>query len=111
MGAVDIFSRFMGPIGGLANTVTATFSNHIRSKDAPTQVAYLSSEYEFGWSWRDIEGSGIEGIHQCSAFFRIRKEVYYLQVHIDLMTEWQRFGPWIKSYDYIIAVPVESSDS
>jgi len=108
MDSINIFTRFMGPIGGLTSGVTAVFKSFFRTKDTPTQVAYLSSEEEFGWSWRDMEGYGIEGIHQCSAFLRIRKEVKYLQVHLDFITDWRRFGAWMRSYDYVIAVPPEN---
>ena len=109
MTSIDIFSRFMGPYGGVVSGVTALFKNWFRTKDSPTQVAYMSADDEFGWSWRDAEQFGIEGIHQCSAALRTRKEVKYLNVHLDFITDWRRFGAWMKTYDYIIAVPQEAA--
>jgi len=109
MTSIDIFSRFMGPYGGVVSGVTALFKNWFRTKDSPTQVAYMSADDEFGWSWRDAEQFGIEGIHQCAAALRTRKEVKYLHVHLDFITEWRRFGAWMKAYDYIIAVPQEAA--
>ena len=111
MTSIDIFTRFMGPYGGLASGVTALFKNWFRTKDSPTQVAYMSADDEFGWSWRDAEQFGIEGIHQCSAALRARKEVKFLQVHLDFITDWRRFGAWMKTYDYIIAVPQETASN
>jgi hypothetical protein len=107
MTSVDIFTRFMGPFGGMTSGVTALFKNWFRTKDTPTQVAYLSSDEEFGWSWRDSENFGIEGIHQCSAALRTRKEVKFLQVHVDFITEWRRFGAWMRAYDRIMALQSE----
>ena len=109
MTSIDIFSRFMGPYGGVVSGVTALFKNWFRTKDSPTQVAYMSADDEVGWSWRDAEQFGIEGIHQCAAALRTRKEVKYLHVHLDFITEWRRFGAWMKAYDYIIAVPQEAA--
>jgi hypothetical protein len=104
MTSIDVFSRFLGPYAGVASGVTAVFKNWFRTKDTPTQVAYLSSDDEFGWSWRDAENYGIEGLHQCSAALRVRKEVSFLQVHVDMITDWRRFGAWMKSMDYVIQI-------
>ncbi len=111
MTSIDIVSRFMGPFAGTTTGVTALFKNWFRTKDTPTQVAYLSSDEEFGWSWRDAENFGIEGIHQCSAALRTRKEVKFLQVHLDLITEWRRFGAWMRAYDQVLQVPQEAAPS
>jgi hypothetical protein len=105
---VNLFTRFMGGVlGNPISGLTAIFKNFIPRKDSPTQVAYFCSEEEFGWRWQHVENlsTGIEGIHQASAFMRTRKELRYLQVHVDLITDWRRFGAWVKGFDYIIAVP------
>jgi hypothetical protein len=105
---VNLFTRFMSSaLGNPISGLTAIFKNFIPKKDSPTQVAYFCSEEEFGWRWQHVENlsTGIEGIHQCSAFMRTRKELRFLQVHVDLITDWRRFGAWAKGFDYIIAVP------
>lgn len=109
MDSVNVFTRFMGPLGGLSSGVTAVFKNFFKTKDTPTQVAYLSGEEEFGWNWIDAENFGIEGIHQCSALLRVRKEVKYLQVHVDVVTDWRRFGAWVKPVDFILTLPAAES--
>jgi hypothetical protein len=105
---VSIFDSFLSPMRGLATGVTTVFKNFVGRKDTPTQIAYMSSENEFGWVWRDTQDFGIEGLHQCSAFFRVRKEVAHLQVHIDFIADWRRFGAWVKPADYLVTLTQET---
>jgi hypothetical protein len=59
---------------------------------------------EFGWIWREQEGFGIEGIHQCMALLRTHKSIKFILVHVELITDWKKFGAWIKKIDYIVPV-------
>lgn len=102
MDSVSLFTRYMGPIEGVVSGVTAAFRGFFPTKDTPNQIAYQSGDTEFGWTWQDSEQFGIEGIHQCAAMLRVRKEVKYLQVHVDMVTEWRRFGAWMKPVDFVM---------
>ncbi len=101
---VDAVAQHLGPIGGIAHSVTAIFRTFFPAKDHISQIAYMDSINEFGWIWRLAEGSPIEGIHNCMALFRTHKEVKFLRVKVQVITDWRRFGAWSKSYNYIIPV-------
>ena len=87
--------------------MTAVFRTFFPAKDHISQIAYMSSPTAFGWIWREAEGSPIEGIHRCMTLLRTHREVKYLMVKVELITDWKRFGAWVKTYKYII--PVKAS--
>jgi hypothetical protein len=97
---VEFAARFMGPVGGL---VSAFQSSH-KGNRAPTQIAYQSSDSEFGWTWYQSADTPIEGLHRCAALLQVPLKVAYLHVAVDLITDWRRFGPWKKSFDFQIPV-------
>lgn len=97
---VEFASRFMGPLGGL---VSAFQSSHKAPKN-PTQIAYQSSDSEFGWTWYQSADTPIEGLHRCAALLEVPAKVAYLHVAVDLITDWHRFGAWKKSFDFQIPV-------
>lgn len=106
---VDALAQHLGPIGGIASNVTAVFRTLFPAKDHINQIAYMDSVNEFGWIWRESEGSPIEGIHKCMALFRVHKGVKFLKVRVKIVTDWKRFGAWVKTYHYTIPVKENSS--
>lgn len=101
---VDAVAQHLGPLGSIATSVTAVFRTFFPRKDHISQIAYMESETIFGWIWRDAEGSPIEGIHKCMALLRVHKEVKYLKVRVKVITDWRKFGAWVKNYYYLIPV-------
>ena len=101
---VDAVSQHLGPLGGIARGVTAVFRTFFPGKDHISQIAYQSSSNSFGWIWRETENSPIEGIYKCMVLLRTHREVKYLMVKVDLITDWKRFGAWVKTYKYMIPV-------
>jgi hypothetical protein len=97
-------ATFLNPIGAFASGVTAIFDIFSPSKNLPTQLSYLESESEFGWIWREKEREGIEGIYHCMALLRTHKSIKYIGVYVDLITDWKRFGAWIKKIDFLVPV-------
>ena len=100
---VQFASQFMGPLGGL---VSAFQSSH-KAPRAPTQIAYQSSDNEFGWTWYQSPDTPIEGLHRCGALLEVPANVAFLHIAVDLITDWRRFGAWKKSFDF--RVPVASA--
>ncbi|MEN8152772.1 MAG: hypothetical protein ABFR75_02020 [Acidobacteriota bacterium] len=105
---VDALAQHLGPIGGIAGSVTAVFRTLFPAKDHINQIAYMDSVNEFGWIWRESEGSPIEGIHKCMVLLRAHKEVKFLKVRVKIVTDWKRFGAWVKTYHYTIPVKESS---
>jgi hypothetical protein len=97
---VEFATRFMGPLGDL---VSAFQSSH-KNNRAPTQIAYQSSDNEFGWTWYESSDTPIEGIHRCAALLQVPLKAAYLHVAVDLITDWRHFGPWKKSFDFQVPV-------
>lgn len=97
-------SSFMGPVGGLATGICSVFRAFFPVKDVPTQVAFQSSFTEFGWIWRDFQGGGIEGVHKCLVLLRAHTSVKYIRVEMEMVTDWKRFGGWLRKIDYVIPV-------
>lgn len=102
---VEFASRFMGPLGGLVSTFQSTH----KGPRNPTQIAYQSSDNEFGWTWYQAADAPIEGLHRCAALLEVPAKVTYLRVAVDLITDWRRFGAWKKSFDF--QVPVTAGKS
>ncbi len=101
---VDAMAQHLGPIGGIAGSVTAVFRTLFPAKDHINQIAYMDSVNEFGWIWRESEGSPIEGIHKCMVMLRAHKGVKFLKVRVKIVTDWKRFGAWVKTYHYTIPI-------
>ncbi len=97
-------ASFLNPLGTLVSGVTAIFRIFSPTKNLPNQISYLTSPTEFGWIWREQEGFGIEGIHQCMALMRTHKSIKNILVRVELITDWKKFGAWIKKIDYIVPV-------
>jgi len=97
-------ASFLNPLGTLVSGVTAIFRIFSPTQNLPNQISYMSSPNEFGWIWREQEGFGIEGIHQCMALLRTHKTIKSILVHVELITDWKKFGAWIKKIDYIVPV-------
>jgi len=98
------FANIFNPLGALASGISAIFKIFTPTDNAPNQISYQSSSNEFGWIWRQQEGYGIEGIHNCMALLRTHKSVKYILAEVELITDWKRFGAWMKQVDYIIPV-------
>jgi tRNA G18 (ribose-2'-O)-methylase SpoU len=64
----------------------------------------MTSDNEFGWIWRQQQNYGIEGIHHCQALLRTHKTVKYILAEVELITDWKRFGAWMKQIDCIVPV-------
>jgi hypothetical protein len=73
------------------------------------EIAYQSSDNEFGWTWYQSADAPIEGLHRCAALLEIPAKVAYLRVAVDLITDWRRFGAWKKLFDF--QVPVTAGKS
>ena len=101
---VDAVAQHLGPLGSIATSVTAVFRTFFPGKDHISQIAYMDSETDFGWIWREAEGAPIEGIHRCMVLLRAHREVKYLKVKVEVITDWKKFGAWIKRYSYLIPV-------
>ncbi len=101
---VDALSQHLGPLGSIATSVTAVFRTFFPAKDHISQIAYMDSETDFGWIWREAEGAPIEGIHRCMVLLRAHREVKYLKVKVEVITDWKKFGAWVKRYNYFIPV-------
>jgi len=97
-------ASFLNPFGTLLSGVTAIFRIFSPTKNLPNQISYLSSPTEFGWIWREQEGFGIEGIHQCMALIRTHRSIKKILVQVELITDWKKFGAWIKRINYIVPV-------
>jgi hypothetical protein len=97
---VQFASQFMGPLGGL---VSAFQSSH-KGPHHPTQIAYQSSDNEFGWTWYQSPDAPIEGLHRCAALLEVPGKVAYVHIAVDLITDWRRFGAWKKSFEFEIPV-------
>jgi hypothetical protein len=97
-------ASFLNPLGTLVSGVTAIFRIFSPTQNLPNQISYLSSPLEFGWIWREQDGFGIEGIHRCMALMRTHKTIKYILVHVELITDWKKFGAWMKKIDYIVPV-------
>ena len=95
---------YINPFGIIASGVSAIFKIFSPTKNLPNQISYQSSETEFGWIWRAQQGYGIEGIHRCMALLRTHKSIKYILAEVELITDWKRFGAWVKKIDYIIPV-------
>lgn len=95
---------FLNPFGIIASGVSAIFRIFSPTKNLPNQISYQSSANEFGWIWRAQQGFGIEGIHRCTALLRTHKSVKYIHAEVELITDWKRFGAWVKKIDYILPV-------
>lgn len=103
-GSLGKLASFFNPLGVLASGISAIFAIFSPTKNAPNQIAYQSAPNEFGWIWRQQEGYGVEGIHNCMALLRTHKSVKYILAEVELITDWKRFGAWLKRIDYIIPV-------
>ena len=68
----------------------------------------MDSETDFGWIWREAESAPIEGIHKCMVLLRAHREVKYLKVKVEVITDWKSFGAWVKRYQYLIPVKGEN---
>ena len=97
---VEFATRFMGPLGDL---VSAFQASH-KTNRAPTQIAYQSSDNEFGWTWYESPDTPIEGLHRCAALLQVPLKAAYLHVYVDLITDWRHFGPWKKSFSFEVPV-------
>lgn len=105
---VDGIAQHLGPLGSIATSVTAVFRTFFPAKDHINQIAYMESETDFGWIWREGENAPIEGIHKCMVLLRAHKEVKYLWIKVEVITDWKRFGAWVKRYRYLIPVKGEN---
>lgn len=97
---VEFATRFMGPLGDLVSAFQTSHKNN----RAPTQIAYQSSDSEFGWTWYESSDTPIEGIHRCAALLQVPVKAASLHVTVDLITDWRHFGPWKKSFDFQVPV-------
>jgi hypothetical protein len=95
---------YINPFGIIASGISAIFKIFSPTKNLPNQISYQSSATEFGWIWRAQQGYGIEGIHRCMALLRTHKSIKYILAEVELITDWKRFGAWVKKIDYIIPV-------
>jgi hypothetical protein len=99
-GTLNAAASFMGPVGSLVQA----FAGAHHSTPSPTQVAYQSEDNEFGWNWYDTSEASVEGIHRCAALLQIPKEAAYVQISIDIITDWKDGGLWTKRYTFVVAV-------
>jgi hypothetical protein len=97
---VEFAARFMGPIGGL---VSAFQSSH-KAARSPAEIAYQSSDNEFGWTWYESSDSPIEGLHRCAALLEVPLKTAFLRVGVDLITDWRHFGAWTKTFQFEVPV-------
>lgn len=97
---LDVVMKHLGPIGAIAQT----FEGAYKLTPSPTQVAYQNSDREFGWTWYQSPDSPIEGLHRTAVLMQTSKEVVYLQIHLDIVTDWIDFGAWTKSFDFLTVV-------
>jgi hypothetical protein len=95
---------YANPFGILASGISAIFKIFSPTKNLPNQISYQSSATEFGWIWRAQQGYGIEGIYRCMALLRTHQSVKYILAEVELITDWKRFGAWVKKIDYIVPV-------
>jgi hypothetical protein len=91
---------FLGPIG----TLVQAFTGAHHSPPGPSLVAYQSADDEFGWTWYDSAGASAEGMHRCAALLQVKQEAAYLRIVIEIVTDWERFGTWVKPYTFLIAL-------
>lgn len=101
---LETVASFVNPLGTLVSGVSAIFKILTPIDNSPNQISYMSSPNEFGWIWRQAQGYGIEGIHNCMALIRTHKSVKYILAEVELITDWKRFGAWVKKIDYIVPI-------
>lgn len=101
---LGLVATFLNPLGKLAGGVAAVFNIACPTKNLPSQVSYQSSASEFGWIWREQENSNIEGIYRCMALLRTHKSVKYIRAEVELITDWKKFGAWVKQMEFIVPV-------
>lgn len=101
LGAV---TPILNPFGTLISGVSAVFKIFSPTKNLPNEISYMTSDNEFGWIWRQQQNYGIEGIHHCQVLLRSHKTVKFILAEVELITDWKRFGAWMKQIDCIVPV-------
>jgi hypothetical protein len=81
-GTLNAAASFMGPVGSLVQA----FAGAHHSTPGPTQVAYQTDDNEFGWNWYDTSDAA------------------FVQISIDIITDWKDVGVWRKRYTFVVAV-------
>jgi len=94
----------LNPFGTLISGISAVFKIFSPTKNLPNQISYMTADNEFGWIWRQQQNYGIEGIHHCQALLRTHKTVKFILAEVELITDWKRFGAWMKQIDCVIPV-------
>lgn len=89
---------------GVVGATIAAFEGAFHVHPGPSQVAYQGSANEFGWGWFRGPGAPIEGLHYTAALFQVPKAAAALRLSVELVSDWQRFGPWVKTYDIVMAL-------
>lgn len=103
--ATRVFAPGMlGFLGPRVASVATHFHNSGLRLTAPTQVSYLSASTEFGWTWYEHDAQSIEGIHRTAALLQLSPAVRYVNVHIELITDWKYHGTWMKPFDVVVDV-------
>jgi hypothetical protein len=99
--AISAVGSYFGPVGPLIQT----FMNSRQQKPSLAFFAYQSADNEFGWNWYASPNATVEGVHRTGALLQLRKGTAYVRLTVDLVTDWNRFGVWTKSYTFLAALP------
>lgn len=93
-----LLAAHVGPIGA----AVMAFESAFHRAPAPAQVAYQAAPDEFGWRWFRGTDAPIDGLHYTSALIQAPAGAASLRLSIELITDWDRFGAWVKTYDLVV---------
>jgi len=77
-GTLNAAASFMGPVGSLVQA--------------------------FAGAHHSTSEASVEGIHRCAALLQIPKDAAYVQISIDIITDWKDVWVWRKRYTFVVAV-------
>ena len=95
-----LLTSHLGHIGA----AVAAFEGAFHRAPSPTQVAYQSAADQFGWRWFRATDAPIDGLHYTSALMQVPATAASLRVSIELVSDWERFGAWVKTYDLTVSL-------
>jgi hypothetical protein len=83
--------------------LVASFAKIFHHPSAPTQVSYVSDRNEFGWVWYEhSDTTTLEGLHRAAVLLETHPDVRFLQVRIQIITDWGSRGVWRREFESLI---------
>lgn len=89
---------------GKAGAAVAAFEGAFHRAPVATQVVYQSGPDEFGWRWLRAPGAEIDGLHYTSALLQVPAGAASVQLLVELVSDWDRFGAWVKTYALVVSL-------